>query len=131
MALDLAIDFDSGDLIFAPNFDLATRQGSDTVEQRIRVRVRVIAGSWDIDPTLGSNIRDALRMPIDMALQMIPLLVKEALAPMDDITVQDVECSVNPESANIIDMVISYAMVADPSGTVIRTSISTLSEGVS
>lgn len=133
MPIDLAIDYNSGDLIFAPNYDLETREGQDTIEQRIRVRIKVIAGSYDYDPTLGSAVREAMRMPTDMAMQMIPMFVKEALEPMTDIQVQDVVCAINPLSAVSIDVTVSYSMVNDPS-TILTTTISSITsiaEGVS
>lgn len=96
MPVDLAIDLNSGDLLIAPNNDAEIRSGQDLVNQRIRVRLKIWRGQWTLDPTngtLGSGLRDALRLPMNMALQAIPLLVREALTPMEDILVTDVEAT--------------------------------------
>lgn len=108
MAIDLAIDNNSGDLMFAPNQDLATKQGIATIEQRIRVRLRTIQGTWDLDPDLGSRVLDATRMPVWRALDEIPLVVKEALEPMDDIIVSDVVCAQDSDRPQTIGITIKY-----------------------
>jgi phage gp46-like protein len=116
MASDLAIDFNTGDLILSPHHDVARRVGVDTVQQRIRVRLRVRQGEWPLDPTggsLGSRLFEALRYPQWRAESEVPLIVREALAPMDDIIVDDVQVSISgPRS---IKVVILFSMV-EPGG---------------
>jgi hypothetical protein len=134
MATDLALDPATGDLLAAPNKDLALCQGQATVEQRIRVRLRVIAGSWDADPTLGSALREAMRMSTPHAVQVIPLMVKEALSPMDDIVVRDVQCNVNAKDGSAVDFIVEYSMASDQGGSLLTTSVTSISnilEGVS
>lgn len=125
--LDLAIDFNTGDLLVAPNGDIETREGQDTVEQRIRVRLKIVQGEWLLDPTngqLGSTLTDAMRMSVPQALNLIPLVVKEALEPMTDIIVSDVTTRINALDPSSIDFQISYSMVDDPDGEQLSTDIS-------
>lgn len=114
MALDLAFDFVKKDLVISPGRDIEIVSGQASVDQRIRVRLLAIQGEWELDPSngrLGSHLGDAFRMPLARALQTVPMLVKEALAPMPDIEVDDVECSLNPDSTSAIDILILYRMV--------------------
>lgn len=59
---------------------------------------------------------DATRLPIERAVQEIPLIVKEALEPMDDITVGDVMAAPNADDPRSIDITILYTINED--GTV-------------
>lgn len=120
MAVDLAIDYNSGDLLVAPNKDIATRTGASTVEQRIRVRLRVIQGEWILDPTggtLGSRLREAMRLPVFRAVQEVPLLVREALLPMTDIDVTDVECVSDDTDSTAVAITIIYSTLDDTGQT--------------
>lgn len=116
MPLDLAINFITGDLVIAPNKDLEVRSGQQTVEQRIRVRLRIFQGEWTLDPTggsLGSVLHDAMRLPQWRAIEEIPLIVKEALEPMSDIEVRSVDVVFDPDDSRTLDMTISYAILGD------------------
>ena len=118
MAFDLAIDYNTGDFKVAPNKDLERRIGESTVEQRIRVRLRIFQGEWALDPTggqLGSRLHDMSRLPNWRAQQETGLVIQEALEPMDDIKVQDVKVTVNAKDQRVLDVVIAYAHV-EPSG---------------
>lgn len=126
MALDLAID-SNGDLVFAPNRDLDVRTGQATVDQRIRVRLMIYGGEWMLDPTggqLGSRLHDALRLPLWQAREQIGLIVREALEPMDDIRVRDVDVTDNPDDSRALDILILYAML-DDQGITTDTALST------
>lgn len=128
MATDLAQDSNSGDLLFAPNLDLERRVGQSTIDQRIRIRLRIHQGEWDIDPTggqLGSTLSETVRLPIDRALQEIPLVVKEALLPMEDILVQQVIATPNEDDPRAIDMTILY-QVHDDGSSEAETQTTTL-----
>jgi hypothetical protein len=127
MAVDLAIDYNSGDLIVAPNKDLDRRTGSDLTEQRIRVRLRIIQGEWLLDPTggtLGSRLVDSLRQPIFRAVDEIPLLVREAIEPMDDIDLVNVTCDPDPTDSRSVTVVIYY-QVLDQTGLTTEEQLTT------
>lgn len=116
MARDLALDFVRHDLMVAPNKDIEMRQGQATIEQRIRVRLMVIAGAWELDPTqgqLGSHLYDATRLPLWRAEQEIPLLTKEALAPMTDIRVNEVQVQPDPNDSSALTLTIFYVFRDD------------------
>jgi len=113
LATDLAIDYNTGDLIVSPNSDLSVRTGQGVVEQRIRVRLRVHYGMWDVDPSLGSRLYDMLRMPDTRAQQTAELTVREALEPMTDIIVHDVSVSIDEDDSRKVNITITYAMIED------------------
>lgn len=116
MAVDLAIDFNSGDLLIAPNNGIEVRTGQATVDQRMRVRLKVFAGSWELDPTgtlLGSRLHEAKRLPVWRAIVEVGLMVREALEPMDDVDVQDVIVTQNPQDAKSVDFTVVYSMVGE------------------
>lgn len=126
MALDLALD-KRGDLRIAPNSDLEVVTGQATVDQRIRVRLLIEAGEWELDPTngtLGSRLRDALRLPVWRAQQEIPLMVREALEPMDDISIHDVIAEVDTLDPNGINLTITYSMIEND-GTAAADNLTT------
>lgn len=116
MPFDLALDFNTGDLMVAPNKDLEVRTGLATIEQRIRVRLRIWQGQWPLDytgGTLGSTLHDVTRMPVWRATSEIPLIVKEALEPMSDISVTDVVAVPDDKQVNSVNVTITYAILDD------------------
>lgn len=116
MPVDLAFDFKVGDLAIAPNKDLDRKTGADLVEQRIRVRLKIIQGSWLLDPTggsLGSRLTDALRLPMFRATTEIPLMVQEALEPMDDISVTNVVVEPDEDDSSSVSLTIYYSILDD------------------
>jgi hypothetical protein len=120
MAVDLALDFATGDLAIAPNKDLDRVTGSSLNDQRIRVRLLVIQGEWVLDPTggtLGSRLREALRMPIFRAQTEVPLLVHEALEPMGDINVTDVTCEPDPTNNSGLVITVYYRVLDESDAT--------------
>lgn len=129
MAVEIAIDYNTGDLKIAPNKGIDIRTGRATVDQRIRVRLKIVGGEWALDPTegrLGSRLRDALRLPNWRASEEVPLMVREALEPMDDIDVRDVVCAINAETAKAIDITVYYTMSDDTAGEDILTTTLTI-----
>lgn len=112
MAWDLAIDYNTGDLKVGPSNDFQARVGPDTIAQRIRVRLRIPEGDWSLDPSdgeLGSRMDDVLRMPTWRALTELELVVREALAPMDDIEVHNIV--VVQKTANSVGLQIEYRLL--------------------
>jgi hypothetical protein len=99
MALDLAIG-KNGDLLIAANRDIEIRTGQPAVDQRIRVRLMIYGGEWELQP-------------IWRAQEEVPQMVMEALEPMDDISVRDVTCDVDPDNSRGLDIVVYYSMVDD------------------
>jgi phage gp46-like protein len=110
LSFDLAINYDTGDLLIAPNHDIQGRTGPDVFEQRIRIRLKIQRGTWLLDPSgeLGSRILELSRVSSQRAVQEIEQYVREALEPMDDITVRDVTAKTDPETQKIIMLDISY-----------------------
>jgi hypothetical protein len=120
MAVDLAFDFKKGDLAIAPNKDIDRKTGISLIEQRIRVRLKIVQGQWLLDPSggsLGSRLIDALRLPMFRAQDEIPLLVHEALQPMTDITVTRVQVDQDETNSKAIDITIYYQILDDSGGT--------------
>jgi phage gp46-like protein len=111
MAFDLAIDYTTGDLLNAPNFDIQGRTGPDVYEQRIRIRLKIQRGTWELDPTggeLGSRLHELTRVQSARALVEIEQYVREALEPMRDITVRDIQASFSPDTEKHLLLDISY-----------------------
>lgn len=111
MSFDLAIDYGTGDLIAAPNNDLAGRTGPETIQQRIRVRLRIHRGEWLLDPTegtLGSDLHKTLRMPIGRAVAEVEAAIMHALEPMDDIDVVGVRVTQSAGNARELQIEIQF-----------------------
>lgn len=112
MSWDLAIS-EHGDFIFNANRDLAGVSGTDLIEQRMKIRMRLMRGSWTYDEagTLGSNLRSLVGMAPDRAATVAPALVREALRPMDEIVVDDVRVDTTSRD---ITLVVSYHLLQLP-----------------
>lgn len=100
MAWDLALDADSGDVIFGPSRDLLGTTGSGLVEQRIIVRCKIRRGSfvYDENNTLGSRLHEITRFDSGRQLREAPALVQEALEPMGDIRVLGVDAEITEDN---------------------------------
>lgn len=129
MASDLAIDYNTGDLVVSPTKDLSLRTGQAVVDQRMRVRLRVHYGLWDINPALGSRLGDLQRMPDERARQTAELAVREALEAMTDISVHEVQIVTDPTDERVITVTISYSMLDDEEGVDVLTFNATVGEG--
>jgi hypothetical protein len=92
MAFDLAIS-PHGDLVISGARDLQGCTGSQLNKQRIAIRLRIPRGSWTYDLTgsLGSDLRNAINKPKDQASIEIPRTVGDALRPMVDVEITDVQ----------------------------------------
>lgn len=125
MAVDLAIDYNTGDLILSPNRDLEIRVGDDVISQRIRVRLRISQGDWLLDPTngtLGSRMLDVLRLPVDVAMAEVELVIREALAPMTDIRINSVDVKL-AELPNAFIVQLVYTAAFDDIDTTESTTL--------
>lgn len=123
MPTDLALDQATGDLHIEPNNDIAVISGQALVDQRIRVRLKVPQGDWLVNLGLnegefgmGSRLHEMARLTVDRAFSEIPLVVKEALAPMTDIRVQDVVCSLPENTPTQVDFTVYYTVLDDEEG---------------
>lgn len=93
MAWDIAINLQTGDLMWTGTNDFASRDGTDLDKQRIHVRLFIERGEFIYDPSngaLGSRLLDILHLPRARALAEADLYVREALEPMEDIAVTEV-----------------------------------------
>jgi hypothetical protein len=93
MAFDLALNPATGDLVFSGNRDIQGISGPNQVAQRIHIRLMVRAGEWiyDKDKSLGSYLPGTLQHARERVLNELPLLIEQALSPMTDVTIQEVE----------------------------------------
>lgn len=99
---DLALS-DHGDLILAGSRDLAGTSGTDLLDQRIVIRLRIHRDSWyfDRDGTLGSFLYRVLGRDPQSALE-IDSYVREALRPMTEITVEEVQADWDEDQKSIL-----------------------------
>lgn len=119
---DLAVDGETGDLLFSPTRDLLGAVGDGLTRQRILVRCKIPRGTWVYDEigTLGSNLYRISRSPGSKQIQDAPGYVREAVADMDDIQIHDVQ--VQPDENNRLVVNLTYSPVvtdedADDDGT--------------
>jgi hypothetical protein len=114
MTLDIAID-NNGDLVFSANRDLATVTDIETVEQRIRMRLLLPLGTFshDDEDMLGSDIYTALRFTEkdEQLFDDLALRIQEALAPMSDIQVIDVQMQVTDH--RVLEIQVVYQMTPE------------------
>lgn len=111
MSVDIALDKTTGDLIVSPANDAGLVSGQDEVEQRMRIRLKVVLGTWQLQPSLGSTMNSLLRMPTSMTISNLPLVVKEALAPMSDVQVSDVTAWLDPLDPRKVRFDVYYQVV--------------------
>jgi hypothetical protein len=88
-----------GDLIIAGNRDLQGISGIDLVNQRIRMRLRVHRGTWfyDENDTFGSNLYQIIGKAPASGIQ-VESYVREALRPMDDISITEIDSEYNEDT---------------------------------
>lgn len=112
MAYDFATDPLTGDWLFSGNRDVQGVEGEQVVAQRIRHRLRIVRGSWALDPSdgaLGSRLEQMLRLPRQRAILEARIMVEEALSPMDDVTVTDVQ--VVEQGTTTLKLTILYQII--------------------
>lgn len=88
----------AGDLIFSPSRDVMGISGTDLIEQRMMIRLRIPRGSWtyDDDDSFGSQLHRLMGASATAGIAQIDAYVREALRDMTDIEITDVNISVNP-----------------------------------
>lgn len=119
MSLDIATHPTTGDWLFSANRDMQVVKGSQVVQQRIRNRLKIVRGTWALDPTngaLGSRLDSILRIPRGRALQEIKLMVSEALSPMEDVEIIDIQTQegVRSITVNIDYVIVEPGLVVSP-----------------
>lgn len=82
---------DTGDWLFTANRDIAGASGENVIRQRMITRLRIPRGVVRGNPTMGSRLHEAHGYNESRAIREIPALVQDALAPMTDISVIEVE----------------------------------------
>ena len=120
MATDLAID-NNGDVVFAGNRDLMLVTNEEQIEQRIRMRLLLPQGTYtyDSDEFLGSDISGPdlstilRRTSIDnRVIDDLSLRVQEALAPIEEIQVSDVQIETS-ENGRVLEVTVVYRMTPE------------------
>lgn len=114
MAYDFAIDSKTGDWLFTGSRDIQGVAGDQVVQQRIITRLKIIRGSWPLDPTnglLGSRLSDALHLPRQRAFNEIQLWVEEALSPMRDVSLIEVFADEVAADSRAMKVTIKYQIL--------------------
>ena len=118
MPYDLALS-GNGDLVIAGNRDLAGVSGTDLIDQRIRLRLRLRRGAWVYDDakTLGSELFHLSGQKPEDVQAMTGAYVRDALRSMsDEITIEDVIIRGGPEgddSFKEAEIVVVYTIADD------------------
>ena len=116
MAWDLAIDYATGDLQLSPTGDFDARTGAGVTRQRIHARLKIIRGIWHLDPTngqIGSHLNQVQRMPMQQAAAQAELFAREALEPLEDVSIEDIVVEVT--DTNVLAVTVSYSMIEEGS----------------
>lgn len=121
MAYDFALT-KNGDWIFSANGDIQGVAGELLLQQRVMTRLKIVQG-WALDPTnglLGSRLKSGLRLPQGRALRELPLMVREALAPITDINILDVTTELVPSDSRAVLLKIVYVAVDEDRDDIIK-----------
>lgn len=113
---DLAIA-PNGDLIISGSRDLAGKSGTDLLEQRMILRLKLHRGEWtyDDDDSLGSQLFRLIGENPTKAQAMAPAYVREALRDLDnEISIDDVQ--ITYDQARSITLLLTYTVLEDLAG---------------
>lgn len=115
MSWDITLDTETGDWLLGPDRDIEASSGVALLRQNIFTRLKIPRGSfiYDEDGTLGSRLHSAHRMTLPRAIVEIPGMVREALADMTDVAVNDVTVSVSENNPGQLIVRITYTPVLD------------------
>jgi hypothetical protein len=110
MSWDFAIEPRSGDFIFSGSGDIMSVEAEALDSQRVGIRLRIHRGTfvYDEEDALGSNLHTALRYSVERAQNEIPAIVNEALEPMRDIKVMDVQVAISEDDPSQIATVVRF-----------------------
>lgn len=108
---DLALDPDSGDLLFGPTHDLLGVTGTNLTDQRILTRCKIPRGTYTYDETgsLGSRLYTISGSPIERQAREGPALVQEALEPMADVNIDSIDVGLTDDDR--VFMTVKYSPV--------------------
>jgi hypothetical protein len=111
---DLALDGETGDIIFSPTHDLLGATGDGLTQQRILLRCRIPRGAWQYDEegTLGSRLASHAGVSSVRMLNEAPGFVREALEPMDDISVGEIQVATDENNRIVVSL--NYTNVVNP-----------------
>jgi hypothetical protein len=93
MAWDIKMDGETRDWVFTASRDYAHVEGMDIVKQRVMTRLFIERGTfiYDVQGDLGSRTWELLRFPHWKSEEQLNITIQEALAPMDDVEIIEVE----------------------------------------
>lgn len=116
MAWDLALA-PNGDLIISGARDLAGKSGTDLLEQRMILRLKLHRGEWSYDDndSFGSQLYRLIGENPVKAQAQAPAYVREALRPMEnEVLIDDVQ--VNFDDSRSITLTLLYQVLDDLGG---------------
>ena len=129
MAVDLALDFQTGDLVPTASGDFALRSGPPELEQRVHIALVIPHETWVLNPAIGSRVAEALQSPVGTAPGQIELAVHEALDAVEGVSVIDVK--VVPNGARGLTVHIQYAPTDQVDNGAFSSTVTTIDvEGV-
>lgn len=93
MAWDIKMDGETRDWVFSASRDYANVDGMDLVRQRVMTRLFIERGTfiYDVHGDLGSRAWELLRFPHWKSEEQMNITIQEALAPMDDVEVAEID----------------------------------------
>jgi phage baseplate assembly protein W len=110
---DLALA--KGDLVISGSKDFSGISGTDLLNQRISIRLRLHRGEWVYDEgdTLGSQLHQLVGAPQQQVVQVATAYVRNALREMgDEISVDSVEAQTPTERT--VTLAVYYRVLDDP-----------------
>jgi phage gp46-like protein len=116
VAWDLALA-PNGDLIISGARDLAGKSGTDLLEQRMILRLKLHRGEWSYDDndSFGSQLYRLIGENPVKAQAQAPAYVREALRPMEnEVLIDDVQ--VNFDDSRSITLTLLYQVLDDLGG---------------
>lgn len=116
MTWDIRQDPTTGDWVYTGHRDLMHSDGEDHIYQRIVTRLKIPRGEYiyDASGTLGSDLPEATRGLMDKTLPEVPTIIQEALAPMSDIRVNNIQLNMMEDDPSAIRASISYVNTVMP-----------------
>lgn len=114
MTWDIKMDTTTGDWVYTGHRDLMQSDGEEHIYQRIITRLKIPRGEYVYDElgNLGSMLAEATRGKVTHVLPELPTIIQEALEPMPDVRVNDVQVDYDPANPSSIRASISYNSIA-------------------